>query len=131
MIQQDKINHIKKEKIENGFIGSINIKNNKYIFSDYNNTIYNKLQYFYSMKKHNEHQYDKLIELLKITNLEDIKIEILEKNIELDGLEMCLIKYLNLYDKDVLLNYNDEYYAKPEDIKKLNNLLYILKNAKK
>ena len=78
MIQQDKINHIKKEKIENGFIGSINIKNNKYIFSDYNNTIYNKLQYFYSIKKHNEHQYDKLIELLKITNLEDIKIEILE-----------------------------------------------------
>jgi hypothetical protein len=131
MIQQDKINNIKKEKIEKGFIGSINIKNNKYIFSDYNNTIYNKLQYFYSMRKHCEHQYDRLIDLLKITNLEDIKIEILEKNIELNDLEMCLIKYINLYDKDVLLNYNDDYYAKPEDIKKLNNLLYILKNAKK
>ena len=130
MIQQDKINHIKKEKIEKGFIGSINIKNNKYIFSDYNNTIYNKLQYFYSMRKHCVHQYDKLIELLKITNLEDIKIEILEKNIELYGLEMSLIKHLNLYEKDVLLNYNENYYAKPEDIKKLNNLLYILKNAK-
>jgi hypothetical protein len=33
--------------------------------------------------------------------------------------------------KDVLLNYNDDYYTKPEDKKKLNNLLYILKNAKK
>lgn len=130
MIQQDKINHIKKEKIEKGFIGSINIKNNRYIFGDYNNTIYSKLQYFYSMRKHCDHQYDKLIELLKITNLEDIKIEILEKNIELDGLEMSLIKHLNYYEKDILLNYNDEYYAKPEDIKKLNNLLYILKNAK-
>ena len=130
MIQQDKINYIKKEKIEKGFIGSINIKNNKYIFSDYNNTIYNKLQYFYYMKKHCEQKYDKLIELLKITNLEDIKIEILKKNIELDGLEMSLIKHINLYEKDILLNYNDEYYAKPEDIKKLNNLLYILKNSK-
>lgn len=131
MIQQDKINHIKKEKIEKGFIGSINIKNNRYIFGDYNNTIYSKLQYFYSMRKHCEQQYERLIELLKITNLEDIKIEILEKNIELNDLEMSLIKYLNYYDKDVILNYNDDYYAKPEDIKKLNNLLYILKNAKK
>jgi hypothetical protein len=130
MIQQDKINYIKKEKIEKGFIGSINIKNNRYIFSDYNNTIYNKLQYFYYMKKHCEQKYDKLIELLKITNLEDIKIEILEKNIELDDLEMSLIKYLNLYDKDVILNYNDNYYAKPEDIKKLNNLVYSFKFAK-
>lgn len=130
MIQQDKINHIKKEKIEKGFIGSINIKNNKYIFSDYNNTIYNKLQYFYSMRKHCEQQYERLIELLKITNLEDIKIEILEKNIELDGLDMCMIKYLNYYEKDILLNYNDEYYAKPEDIKKLNNLIYSFKFAK-
>ena len=82
------------------------------------------------MKKHCEQKYDKLIELLKITNLEDIKIEILKKNIELDGLEMSLIKHINLYEKDILLNYNDEYYAKPEDIKKLNNLLYILKNSK-
>lgn len=130
IIQQDKINHIKKEKIEKGFIGSINIKNNRYIFSDYNNTIYNKLQYFYSMRKHCEHQYDRLIDLLKITNLEDIKIEILEKNIELNDLELCLIKYLNLYDKDVILNYNDDYYAKPEDIKKLNSLLYSFKFAK-
>lgn len=130
IIQQDKINHIKKEKIEKGFIGSINIKNNRYIFSDYNNTIYNKLQYFYSMRKHCEHQYDRLIDLLKITNLEDIKIEILEKNIELNDLEMSLIKYLNLYDKDILLNYNDDYYAKPEDIKKLNNTLYSFRFAK-
>jgi len=131
MIQQDKINYIKNEKIENGFIGSINIKSNRYIFSDFNNTIYNKLKYFYSMRKHNEPQYNKLIELLKITNLEDIKIEILEKNIEQNDLEMSLIKYINLYDKDILLNYNDEYYAKPEDIKKLNSLLYSFKFAKK
>lgn len=130
MIQQDKINHIKKEKIEKGFIGSINIKNNRYIFGDYNNTIYNKLQYFYSMKKHCEHQYDRLIELLKITNLEDIKIEILEKNIEPNDLDNKLLYYMNQYDRDILLNYNENYYAKPEDIKKLNNLLYILKNAK-
>jgi hypothetical protein len=39
------------------------------------------------------------IKLLKITNLEDIKIEILEKNIELDRLEMSMIKHLNLYEK--------------------------------
>jgi len=130
MIQQDKINYIKNEKIENGFIGSINIKSNRYIFSDFNNTIYNKLRYFYSMRKHNEPLYNKLIELLKITNLEDIKIEILEKNIEQNDLEMSLIKYINLYDKDILLNYNDEYYAKPEDIKNLNKFINSLKYTK-
>jgi hypothetical protein len=38
---------------------------------------------------------------------------------------------MNQYDRDILLNYNDDYYAKPEELKKLNSLLYILKNAKK
>ena len=54
------------------------------------------------MRKHNEPLYNRLIELLKITNLEDIKIEILEKNIEIpDGdtinksLDLSIIYWLN------------------------------------
>ena len=44
-------------------------------------------------------------------------------------LDNNLYEYNNI--KDILLNYNDDYYAKPEELKKLNSLLYILKNAKK
>ena len=36
-------------------------------FSDNNNSLYNKLNHFYYMRKHNEIIYDKIIELLKIT----------------------------------------------------------------
>ena len=131
LIQQDKIKYIKQEKIESCYIASINIKDKKYIFSDNNNSVYDKLNYFYYMRRHNKTEYDKLIELLKITPLEEIKIEIIEKNIEQNELDNKLIYYMNHYDKDILLNYNDDYYAKPEELKKLNSLLYILKNAKK
>jgi len=126
MFQKEKL--IKLEKIDNGFIASINIKEYKYIFSDYDNSIYNKLEYFYLMKKHNEKKYDKLIELLKIVNYEDIKIELLEKNIKKDDLDNKLIKYLNYYDKDILLNYNEDYYVTPNDIKNIKNLVFSRKN---
>jgi hypothetical protein len=131
LIQQDKIKYVKQEKIDSGYIASINIKDKKYIFSDNNNSVYDKLNYFYYMRRHNNTKYDKLIELLKITPIEDIKIELLEKNVEAKDVDNKLMYYMNHYDRDILLNYNDDYYAKPEDIKKLNSLLYILKNAKK
>ncbi len=126
-IQQEKLKDIQKEKIDTGYIASINITDKKYIFSGYNNTKYDKLKYIYHMKKHNEHKYDKIIETLQTTKLEDIKIEILEKNIEQVNLENKLIEYLNYYDKNILLNYNDDYYAKPEDIKKVNNVMFSMK----
>jgi hypothetical protein len=129
-IQQDKLKNIQKEKIDTGYISSINITDKKYIFSGYNNTKYDKLNYLYHMVKHNEHKYDKIIETLQTTKLEDIKIEILEKNIEQVNLENKLIEYLNYYDKNILLNYNDDYYAKPEDIKKVNSLIFSMKYRK-
>ena len=55
----------------------------------------------------------------------------LEKNVEAKDVDNKLLYYMNHYDRDILLNYNDDYYAKPEELKKLNSLLYILKNAKK
>jgi len=131
LIQQDKIKYMKQIKIDNNYIASINIKDKKYIFSDNNNSVYDKLNYFYNMRRHNNTEYDKLIELLKITPIEDIKIEIIEKNVEAKDVDNKLIYYMNQYDRDILLNYNDDYYAKPEELKKLNSLLYILKNAKK
>ena len=130
MIQQDKIKHIEQIIINNGYISSINIKDKKYIYCGYNNDCYDKLTYLYNMTKHNESKYDKIINLLKTTNLEDIKIEILEQNINLDILDNKFIKYLNYYDKDILLNYNDEYYAKPEDIKKVTGLMYSMKHRR-
>jgi len=130
IIQQEKLNNIQKEKIESGYIASINITDKKYIFNGYNNTKYDKLNYFYHMIKHNEHEYDKIIELLQTIKLEDIKIEVLEKNIEKDNIEIKLIKYLNYYDKNILLNYNDKYYAKPEDIKKVNSLMFSMKHRR-
>jgi len=131
LIQQDKIKYMKQIKIEGNYIASINIKDKKYIFSDNNNSVYDKLNYFYYMRRHNNTKYDKLIELLKITPIEDIKIELLEKNVEAKDVDNKLMYYMNHYDRDILLNYNDDYYAKPEELKKLNSLLYILKNAKK
>jgi len=131
LIQQDKIKYITHKLINSYYIASINIKDKKYIFSDNNNTVYDKLNYFYCMIRHNKTEYDKLIELLKITPLEEIKIELLEKNIDKIEIDHKLLYYMNQYDRDILLNYNDDYYAKPEDIKKLNSLLYILKNTKK
>lgn len=131
LIQQDKIKYMKQIKIDNNYIASINIKDKKYIFSDNNNSVYDKLNYFYYMRRHNNTEYDKLIELLKITPIEDIKIELLEKNVEAKDVDNKLMYYMNHYDRDILLNYNDDYYAKPEELKKLNSLLYILKNAKK
>jgi hypothetical protein len=131
LIQQDKIKYITHKLIDSYYIASINIKDKKYIFSDNNNSVYDKLNYFYCMIRHNKTEYDKLIELLKITPLEEIKIELLEKNIDKIEIDHKLLYYINQYDRDILLNYNDDYYAKPEDIKKLNSLLYILKNAKK
>ena len=82
------------------------------------------------MIKQNEHEYDKIIELLQTIKLEDIKIEVLEKNTEKDNIEIKLIKYLNYYDKNILLNYNDKYYAKPEDIKKVNSLMFSMKHRR-
>ena len=131
LIQQDKIKYMKQIKIDNNYIASINIKDKKYIFSDNNNSVYDKLNYFYYMRRHNNTEYDKLIELLKITPIEDIKIELLEKNVEAKDVDNKLMYYMNHYDRDILLNYNDDYYAKPEELKKLNSLLYILKNSKK
>ena len=131
LIQQDKIKYMKQYKIEGNYIASINIKDKKYIFSDNNNSVYDKLNYFYYMRRHNNTKFDKLIELLKITPIEDIKIELLEKNVEAKDVDNKLMYYMNHYDRDILLNYNDDYYAKPEELKKLNSLLYILKNAKK
>jgi len=131
LIQQDKIQYITHKLINSYYIASINIKDKKYIFSDNNNTVYDKLNYFYCMIRHNKTEYDKLIELLKITPLEEIKIELLEKNIDKIEIDHKLVYYMNQYDRDILLNYNDDYYAKPEELKKLNSLLYILKNAKK
>ena len=130
MIQQDKIKNIKTFKIDTGYISSINIKNKKYIYKNYNNNCYEKLNYLYNMRKHNEPQYDEIIELLQTTNLEDIKIEILEKNIDIDNLDNKMIKHLNFYNKDLLLNYNDKYYAKPEDIKKITGLIYSARHKK-
>ena len=82
------------------------------------------------MRKHNDIQYDKIIDILKTTKLEDIKIEILEKNISLDILDSKLIKHLNYYNKDVLLNYNDDYYVKPDDLKKVTGLMYSMKHRR-
>lgn len=130
MIQQDKIKYIKTSKTDTGYIASINIKGKKYIYSGYNNSSYDKLNYLYNMKRHNEQQYHKIIELLQTTNLEDIKIEILERNIDVDNLDNKMIKHLNYYNKSILLNYNDEYYAKPEDIKKVTGLIYSSKFRK-
>lgn len=127
MFQKEKLNNVKLEKIDNGFIASINIKEYKYIFSNYDNLIHNKLEYFYLMKKHNEKKYDKLIELLKTVNYEDIKIELLEKNIEKDNLDNKLVEYLNYYDKDILLNYNEDYYATPSDIKNVKSIMFAKK----
>ena len=127
MFQKEKLNNVKLEKIDGGFIASINIKEYKYIFSDYDNLIHNKLEYFYLMKKHNDKIYDKLIELLKTVNYEDIKIELLEKNIEKDNLDNKLIEYLNYYDKDILLNYNEDYYATPSDIKNVKSIMFAKK----
>jgi hypothetical protein len=127
IFEKEKLNNVKSEKIDNGFIASINIKEYKYIFSDYDNTLYNKLEYFYLMKKHNDKKYDKLIELLKTINYEDIKIELLEKNIDKYNLEKKLIEYLNYYDKDILLNYNEDYYATPNDIKNIKSLVFARK----
>ena len=67
LIQQDKIKYMKQYKIEGNYIASINIKDKKYIFSDNNNSVYDKLNYFYYMRRHNNTKFDKLIELLKIT----------------------------------------------------------------
>ena len=131
LIQQDKIKYITHKLINSYYIASINIKDKKYIFSDNNNSVYDKLNYFYCMIRHNKTEYDKLIELLKITPIEEIKIELLEKNIDIKDVDNKLLYYMNQYDRDILLNYNDDYYAKPEELKKLNSLLYILKNAKK
>ena len=132
MIQQDKLNKLKltDNKINSGFIASINIKDYKYIYSDIDNSKYNKLNIFYNMTQHNETKYDRIINLLKTTKFEDIKIELLEINIDKDILEFKLIKHLNYYDKAKLLNYHDDYYAKPEDIKKLSGLIYSYKFSK-
>ena len=80
------------------------------------------------MRRHNNTEYDKLIGLLKITPIEDIKIELLEKNVEAKDVNNKLMYYMNQYDRDILLNYNDDYYVRPDEFKKLNNLYHILKN---
>ncbi len=129
MIQREKINNIKTIKIDGGFIASININEKRYIFSDLNNSIYNMLDYFYLMRKHNMKEYDKIIELLKITKFEDIKIELLEKNIQECDLGKKIIEHINYYDKDILLNYNEEYYATPEDIKNVKNIVFAKKKT--
>ena len=59
LIQQDKIKYMKQIKIDNNYIASINIKDKKYIFSDNNNSVYDKLNYFYYMRRHNNTKFDK------------------------------------------------------------------------
>jgi hypothetical protein len=131
IIQQDKIKHMKNDKIDSCYIASININNKRYIYSNNNNKLYDKLNILYNMTKHNDNKHNKIIELLKITKIDNINIEILEKNIIIDELESRLIYHMNRYNKDMLLNYCDDYYVKPEELKKLSGLVFTSYNYKK
>lgn len=132
LVQHEKLSSIFKDNIiKEGFIASINIDDKIYIFSGYNTYIQYKLNEFYHMKRHCEYRYKKIIDLLKVTKIEDIKINLLEKNIDSNLLDLRLLYHLNQYDKDLLLNYNDEFFAKPEDVKKVNSLFYSMKFSKK
>ena len=132
MVQHEKLaNTIQDTIIKEGFIASINIDDKLYIFSGYNTYTYTKLNEFYYMKRHYEYRYKKIIDLLKVTKIEDIKVNLLEKNISSAQLDLRLLYHLNQYDRDLLLNYNDEFFAKPEDVKKVNSLLYSMKFSKR
>ena len=50
-------------------------------------------------------------------------MEILKK----DNLDNKVIEYLNYYDKDILLNYNEDYYATPSDIKNVKSIMFAKK----
>jgi hypothetical protein len=132
LVQHEKLSSTFQDKIiKDGFIASINIDDKSYIFSGYNSYVHYKLNEFYHMKRHSEYKYRKIVDLLKVTKIEDIKLNVLEKNIEPNLLELRLLYHLNKYDKELLLNYNDEFFAKPEDIKKVNSLFYSMKFSKK
>ena len=132
LVQHEKLGSTFQDRIiKDGFIASINIDDKIYIFSGYNTYAYTKLNELYHMKRHYEYKYKKIIDLLKVTKIEDIKINVFEKNISSNKLEIRLLYHLNQYDKDLLLNYNDEFFAKPEDVKKVNSLFYSMKFSKK
>ena len=98
-------------------IASIVIDKYKYLFIADNISFNIKLREFYKMKRHCSKTYEKLINLLKVTPVEDIKINILQEVTNKEELNIYLYDNMNKYNKEELLNYHDfdnEYITKDE-----------------
>lgn len=118
---------IMMEKLENfdcgnsGYIASINFKNNTYIFFGNNKPINQLIRLLYITPEYCENV--KLADLLSKTKFNDINIKLLEKNIDENQLDYRFMYYLNKYDKEYLLNNDENNYVKKNEFnKEINNI---------
>ena len=113
-----------------GFVCELKIVDNVFVFSGYEQTISSKIEEFYNMTFNYDMQYHKLIELLKVTTCDNIHIRILEKNINKNSLNLKTIYYINKYDKNISLNFNDEVYVKQKELSAAKSLIFANKYKK-
>jgi len=116
---------------DNNCIASIDIGNYKYIFMSDEDIDYNLfLRELYNMRRHCFKQYEKLVNLLKVTQLEDIKINTLEYVKDKKELRLKFYYHINNYKKEQILNYydfDDSYMTKDEfkiEKNKINNYMF-------
>lgn len=117
-----------------GYIAMLEIENMKYVYSSFATNIVTELKYFYSMTNHNSNENKKMIDLLSKVNANNIRIEILKRNIENENLQNELICMLNKFAKENIFNYEECVYVNQKEFKKeisdVKSLVFLSKYKK-
>lgn len=142
-LEKSVIMHVKYELLFNKYcllnvgtgeyIVNAKIKDMNYVYRGVGNNAVEGLEKFYLMTNHNELKDDKIIKMLFQTDLHDISIMCVKRNIDKKNIdkELCVVK--NLFPKETLLNYdiaNDEHVNQKEFKKEIANVKSLVFSSK-
>jgi hypothetical protein len=106
------------------YVAYIGNNKKKFVFAGIGNVL-NKLSEFYNMSYHNDDVYNNFIEFLSTTKWNDIVVKCIEKNIDVNDIEKRKILIMNKFDRDILMNYNDDKdYVTKKELEKIKSLCF-------